>query len=119
MANKINLIEIIKTVADANSETWDGFSVREPNGFIFTDEFTDEEWNEHVVVPEGSKVTTAAVRLLLAQHIQDLVLRAVQIKRMKEYPDWGTQLDYIYHNGLDKWKTDIVDPVKAKYPKPS
>ena len=35
------------------------------------------------------------------------------------YPDWGTQLDYIYHNGIDKWKTDIVDPVKTKYPKPS
>ena len=39
--------------------------------------------------------------------------------RVSEYPDWGTQLDYIYHNGLDKWKTDIVDPVKTKYPKPS
>ena len=38
--------------------------------------------------------------------------------RAAEYPDYGTQLDYIYHNGLDKWKTDIVDPVKAKYPKP-
>ena len=35
------------------------------------------------------------------------------------YPDWGTQLDYIYHHGIDKWKTDIVDPVKAKYPNPS
>ena len=35
------------------------------------------------------------------------------------YPDWVTQLDYIYHHGIDKWKTDIVDPVKAKYPKPS
>ena len=39
--------------------------------------------------------------------------------RKAEYPDWGTQFDYIYHNGIDKWKTDIVDPVKAKYPKPS
>ena len=39
-------------------------------------------------------------------------------KRAAEYPDWGVQLDYIYHNGVDKWKTDIVDPVKAKYPKP-
>ena len=38
--------------------------------------------------------------------------------RKLEYPDYGTQLDYIYHNGIDKWKTDIVDPVKAKYPKP-
>ena len=35
------------------------------------------------------------------------------------YPSIGEQLDYIYHNGIDKWKTDIVDPVKAKYPKPS
>ena len=34
------------------------------------------------------------------------------------YPSVGEQLDYIYHNGIDKWKTDIVDPVKAKYPKP-
>ena len=40
-------------------------------------------------------------------------------KRVEEYPDWGTQLDYIYHNGIDKWKADIVDPIKAKYPKPS
>tara|TARA_X000001036_G_C20510705_1_gene737952 strand:+ start:313 stop:684 length:372 start_codon:yes stop_codon:yes gene_type:complete len=35
------------------------------------------------------------------------------------YPSIGEQLDYIYHNGIEKWKTDIVDPVKAKYPKPS
>jgi len=39
--------------------------------------------------------------------------------RAIEYPSWEAQLDYIYHNGIDKWKTDIVDPVKAKYPKPS
>jgi len=39
-------------------------------------------------------------------------------QRAMAYPDWSTQLDYIYHNGIDKWKTDIVDPVKKKYPKP-
>ena len=43
---------------------------------------------------------------------------AYKSDRLFAYPDWGTQLDYIYHNGIDKWKTDIVDPVKAKYPKP-
>ena len=43
---------------------------------------------------------------------------AYQRSRAETYPDWGVQLDYIYHNGIDKWKTDIVDPVKAKYPKP-
>ena len=38
--------------------------------------------------------------------------------RVREYPDMGTQLDYIYHNGIDEWKTDMVDPIKKKYPKP-
>ena len=46
--------------------------------------------------------------------------KATQYKRDREleYPPYGVQLDYIYHNGIDKWKTDIVDPVKKKYPKP-
>tara|TARA_R100000781_G_scaffold114577_1_gene85774 strand:+ start:722 stop:1006 length:285 start_codon:yes stop_codon:yes gene_type:complete len=38
-------------------------------------------------------------------------------KRANEYPDWELQLDYIFHNGLEKWKTDIVQPVKDKFPK--
>jgi hypothetical protein len=37
--------------------------------------------------------------------------------RAKEYPAIAEQLDYIYHNGIDAWKTDMIDPVKAKYPK--
>ena len=41
-----------------------------------------------------------------------------KIQRQTEYPSWEDQLDYIYHNGIDKWKADIVDPGKAKYPKP-
>jgi hypothetical protein len=37
--------------------------------------------------------------------------------RAKEYPAIAEQLDYIYHNGIDTWKTDMIDPVKTKYPK--
>ena len=37
--------------------------------------------------------------------------------REKEYPAISDQLDYIYHNGIDAWKTDMIDPVKTKYPK--
>ena len=40
-------------------------------------------------------------------------------QRQDEYPDWGIQFDYIYHNGIEKWKTDMIDPIKAKYPKSS
>jgi hypothetical protein len=39
-------------------------------------------------------------------------------KREAEYPDWGTQLNKIYDDGIDAWKTDMVDTIKAKYPKP-
>jgi len=37
--------------------------------------------------------------------------------RAKEYPAIADQLDYIYHNGIDAWKTNMIDPVKTKYPK--
>lgn len=39
-------------------------------------------------------------------------------KRQAEYPDWRTQLNKIYDDGLEKWKTEMVDPIKTKYPKP-
>jgi hypothetical protein len=38
--------------------------------------------------------------------------------RQAEYPSWGTQLNKIYDDGIAKWKSEMVDPVKAKYPKP-
>jgi hypothetical protein len=38
-------------------------------------------------------------------------------QRQEEYPSIADQLDYIYHNGIDAWKTDMIDPVKTKYPK--
>ena len=48
----------------------------------------------------------------------ELAATKYQRDRKDEYPSWQDQLDYIYHNGIDKWKTDIIDPVKNKYPKP-
>ena len=65
------------------------------------------------VTLEQSKIDSARATL-----DADYAKVKYQDDRRKEYPDWGTQLDYIYHNGIDKWKTDIVDPVKSKYPKP-
>jgi hypothetical protein len=37
--------------------------------------------------------------------------------RRAEYLSWQEQLDYIYHNGITKWKTDHIKPIKDKYPK--
>ena len=41
-----------------------------------------------------------------------------KLSRAAEYPSLAEQLDYIYHNGVDAWKTDMIDPIKQKYPKP-
>ncbi len=40
-------------------------------------------------------------------------------KRQMSYPSMGDQFDYIFHHGIEKWKTDIIQPVKDEYPKPS
>ena len=51
--------------------------------------------------------------------IPSFALRLCQENRKKEYPSISEQLDYIYHNGIDAWKTNIIDPIKQKYPKSS
>jgi len=38
-------------------------------------------------------------------------------QRRAEYPDYASQLDDIYHNGIDAWKASIKT-IKDKYPKP-
>ena len=37
--------------------------------------------------------------------------------RQADYPDMGSQLNKIYDDGIAKWKSEMVDPVKAKWPK--
>lgn len=40
-----------------------------------------------------------------------------QRKRAAEYPSVVDQLDKIYHDGVDKWKEEMIKPIKDKYPK--
>ncbi len=53
--------------------------------------------------------SNAVEALIASEEYKDL--------RAKEYPAIADQLDYIYHNGIDAWKEDMIDPVKNKYPK--
>ena len=73
-----------------------------------------KEWNLGISQPTTEQIASYET----AANTEE-ALQVVLNNRRAEYPDLGTQLDYIYHNGIDKWKTDIVDPVKTKYPKPS
>ena len=88
-------------------------SLRPNSQFIWNDDGLTWLDTENTV-PSDAELDAEVIRLQTAWDALKY-----QRQRAEEYPDWGTQLDYIYHNGIDKWKTDIVDPVKAKYPKPS
>tara|TARA_Y100000114_G_C11711972_1_gene303949 strand:- start:25 stop:330 length:306 start_codon:yes stop_codon:yes gene_type:complete len=83
--------------------TWAGSEIYSELNYISTD-----------TPPTEAELDAEVIRLQTAYDALDY-----QRKREAEYPDWQTQLDYIYHNGINKWKTDIVNPVKSKYPKPS
>ena len=43
-------------------------------------------------------------------------LEDIYENRRKEYGNWQSQLDEIYHSGLDAWK-DRISAIKLKYPK--
>ena len=47
----------------------------------------------------------------------DVVDRVIIDLRKKAYPSWEDQLDYIYHNSVEDWKTNVITPIKEKYPK--
>ena len=38
-------------------------------------------------------------------------------QRASEYPSWEKQLEKIYDDGIDAWKSEMIDPIKNKYPK--
>ena len=53
----------------------------------------------------------------LAKQQSDFDVQEYARNRKADYPDMGTQLNKIYDDGLTKWKSEMVDPIKAKWPK--
>ena len=56
--------------------------------------------------------------LAALQAAWDLENDSYKSQRRAEYPSIEDQLDNIYHNGIDAWKSTIKT-TKDKYPKPS
>ena len=71
-----------------------------------------------IVHDGGSKPTEKECTdgLAALQTAWDLENDSYKSKRREEYPDVITQLDDIYHNGIDGWKATIK-AIKDKYPK--
>ena len=72
-----------------------------------------------IVHDGGSKPTEKQCTdgLAALQAAWDLENDSYKSKRRAEYPDYASQLDDIYHNGIDGWKATIK-AIKDKYPKP-
>ena len=71
------------------------------------------EWLDSVQTePTQSEIDAEVIRLQAEYDTQEYARN-----RATAYPSTDDQLDYIYHNGVAKWKTDMIDPVKTKYPK--
>jgi hypothetical protein len=96
---------------------------------IYGDIKSEQDWNENVKFVSGADengtaifsdtkpVTYQQVLDKQAELQADYDAKQYQRDRAEEYPSIGDQLDYIYHNGIDAWKTDMIDPIKNKYPK--
>jgi len=70
------------------------------------------QWDSEETQPTESEIATKKTELETEYYNN-----VYQRNRAAEYPSIEDQLDYIYHNGLTKWKSDIIKPVKDKYPK--
>jgi hypothetical protein len=64
-----------------------------------------------------TKPTEKELTDALTKQQSDFDTQAYSKNRKADYPDWGTQLNKIYDDGVTKWKSEMVDPVKAKWPK--
>ena len=68
--------------------------------------------DNNIISIDEDKVSKEHDRLIAEYDAQEYARN-----RQAEYPDMGSQLNKIYDDGVTKWKSDMVDPVKAKWPK--
>ena len=68
---------------------------------------------------DGTQITLVQSDIDAARTTLNTEYAALEYSRNRaaEYPDYASQLDDIYHNGIDGWKATIK-AIKDKYPKP-
>jgi len=64
-----------------------------------------------------NKITVDQIKTKKAELDKADKANEYKMQREKEYPRIEEQLDKIYHDGVDKWKSEMIKPIKDKYPK--
>ena len=84
-----------------------------PNAEVSVD---NEDYSKITWHAGTTPISEADIKAKQAELQTDYDNKEYQRKRAAEYPTIKDQLDDIYHNGVDGWKTTIK-AVKDKYPK--
>ena len=92
-----------------------GLAVRKlvPEATYDTDGKTILKWKS----PDISEPSQVDIDAKIVELKAEWALNEYARNRQADYPDMGSQLNKIYDDGIEKWKTEMVDPIKAKYPK--
>ena len=84
-----------------------------PNAEFQCEDDVITEWlSDDITQPTDAEITTEQTRLQTEYDNNQY-----QRDRANDYPSIPDQLDEIYHNGIDSWKT-VIKTTKDKYPKP-
>ena len=75
-----------------------------------------EDYNQITWLKGTTPIAVDTIKAKQAELQTDYDNKKYQRDRAAEYPSIKDQLDDIYHNGVDGWKTTIK-AVKDKYPK--
>ena len=81
-----------------------------------TAQVTISEDNINTLVWHDSNPTNITNQQILAKKSELQAIEDVYENRRKEYGTIVSQLDEIYHTGLDAWKARLAN-IKTKYPK--
>tara|TARA_B100001250_G_scaffold354744_1_gene328776 strand:- start:1420 stop:1719 length:300 start_codon:yes stop_codon:yes gene_type:complete len=92
--------------------------IMEKLGIALTDwESYSEDSFDTIIWKNGAKCTKEEWNKAKAELQAEYDAQAYARNRQAEYPDWGSQLNKIFDDGLTKWKSEMVQPVKDKWPK--
>jgi len=103
MFGDISIMDIAKAIIAIKSDAQVSVNAEDINQITWHDGNPTNITNEQILAKQ-------------AELQADYDAKQYQRDRAKEYPSWQDQLDDIYHNGVDGWKTTIK-VTKDKYPK--
>jgi hypothetical protein len=81
---------------------------------VYDEDISKIEWND----TESECPTEEEILESLSILQEEANFNAYKSLRQKAYPSIGDQLDLLYHQGYEGWRT-VIDGVKDQYPKPT